>query len=264
MKYTPVRSNEEVAPGTHLLWLESAPIAKKSRPGQYAMIGCGEGKELPLRRPLSIHRIEGDYCAFLFRKTGKGTDWLSKRKPGNNVDLIGPLGNGFSVHPGSSNLLLVAGGIGIAPLHFLVDTAIREGKKTTLLFGASSAEQLIPIKTHPGRTRSSGMDVQHSTEDGSEGYRGMVTDLIGTYNSDRIDQIFACGPPTMYREMATRQEEMGLDRKPVQVSWEMRMGCGLGICYACTINTSNGLKQVCKDGPVFELDDIIWDDLTPK
>ena len=259
-----VWSNEEIMPGTHLLWLKSPQVSSLAEPGQYVMINCGEGKELPLRRPLSIHRIKNDYCAFLFKKTGKGTAWLSERKPGNNVDLIGPLGNGFSVHPDSRNLLLVAGGIGIAPLRFLVDTALGQGKKITLLVGARSAAQLPPIETPPGRNPHSGIDIQESTEDGSAGYRGMVTELIGTCKSDRIDQVFACGPPAMYRQMSSSRNELGLERKPTQVSLEMRMGCGMGFCYACSINTSGGLKQVCRDGPVFELADIVWDDLISK
>jgi len=264
-----VWSNEEIMPGTQLLWLKSPQVSSLAEPGQYVMIRCGEGAELPLRRPLSIHRIAGDYCAFLFRKTGKGTGWLSEQPAGNNIDLIGPLGNGFSIHPASRNLLLVAGGIGIAPLRFLVDTALGQGKKITLLMGASSVAQLLPIETTPTHTTSdetlsAEIYIKRSTEDGSAEYRGMVTELIGTCDSERIDQVFACGPSAMYREMVIRRNEMGLREKPVQASLEMRMGCGLGICYACTINTSSGLKQVCRDGPVFELADILWDDLVPK
>jgi len=92
----------------------------------------------------------------------------------------------------------------------------------------------------------------------------MVLDLLMPGVADSADQVFACGPTAMYREMAQRKETLGLKGKPVQVSLEMRMGCGLGVCYACTVRTRNGLKQVCKDGPVFELDDIIWDELIPN
>ncbi len=248
-------SSREAMPEAYLIWLRSPQVVSRAKPGQFVMVGCGEDNELPLRRPLSIHQLDGDNLALLFNTVGKGTCWLSQRKKGEAIDLLGPLGNGFSINPDSRNLLLIAGGIGIAPLRFLADRAVEQGEKVTLLVGAKCGIQLLPEEFLP-----KGVTIITATEDGEQGYKGCASELLPDYTDD-ADQVFACGPTAMYREMAQRKQELGLKGKPVQVSLEMRMGCGLGVCYACTVRTRNGLKQVCKDGPVFELDDIIWDEL---
>ena len=259
MKQTlsPIISNIELMPGTHLFWLESPAIAADARPGQFVMVRCGQ--DTLLRRPLSVHQTDGDNIALLFAIVGRGTRWLSQRKQGDSVDIFGPLGNGFSIDPAAKNLLLVAGGIGIAPLRFLADVAVRQKRKVTLIVGAHSAEYLLPISPPIGLFNEgvlpSSINVVNATEDGSEGFKGMATDLIAAY-INHGDQIFACGPVGMYRTMAQMPE---LKDKPVQISLEIMMGCGVGVCYGCTIKTRNGLKQVCKDGPVFDLEDIIWD-----
>ena len=115
-------------PGVYLIWLESPQIASSAQPGQFVMVRCGEGFKHLLRRPLSIHQLaDGIKLAFLFNVVGKGTHWLSQCQVGDNVDLLGPLGNGYSIHPESHKLLLVAGGIGIAPLCFLTQQALNQG-----------------------------------------------------------------------------------------------------------------------------------------
>jgi len=128
----PVISNTEVMPGVYLVWLEFPQIATEAQPGQFVMVRCGQ--ETLLRRPLSIHQLaEATKLAFLFTVVGKGTHWLSQRQAGDNIDLLGPLGRGFSIHPASRNLLLVAGGIGIAPLCFLAQEALKQGCSVRLL-----------------------------------------------------------------------------------------------------------------------------------
>ena len=249
MKQTIARviSSQQVMPGTFLTWLESPEIAQSARPGQFVMVLCGE--ETVLRRPLSVHQVEGDRLALLFAVIGKGTQWLAEREPGDSVDVIGPLGNGFTLSPESRNLLLVAGGMGIAPLCFLAEDAVRQGKNVRLLYGTAGRDR-YPVLA--------GVAEIVATEDGSVGYRGLVADLIPEH-TDWADQVFACGPPEMYRGMASRVDMF--TGKPVQVSLETRMGCGRGICYACTVKTLNGLKQVCTDGPVFSLNEIVWEGL---
>ncbi len=256
-----VMSNREVMPGTHLLWLESPQIAATARPGQFVMVHGGS--DTLLRRPLSVHQVAGEKLALLFAAVGKGTNWLSQRNEGDNIDLFGPLGNGFTVNPSAKNLVVVAGGIGIAPLRFLADEVVRQGRKVTLLMGTGSAVQLLPEGSSSQGLLTDGVlpwgiTIHKCTDDGSDGYKGLVTDLI-TNHVDRADQIFACGPLPMYKTMSRMPE---LKNKPVQVSLEVRMGCGLGICYACTIKTGQGLRQVCKDGPVFDLSDVRWDDIS--
>jgi dihydroorotate dehydrogenase electron transfer subunit len=149
--------------------------------------------------------------------------------------------------------------MGIAPLAFLADIAARQGKKVTLITGARSAVCLLPIsvsqKAFEGGIRSSSINVVNATDDGSEGYRGPATDLIPVY-LDGVDQIFACGPLEMYRTMSASYNN--IYKKPVQVSLEIMMGCGAGVCYGCTIKTKSGLKQVCKDGPVFDMGEVEW------
>lgn len=242
-------------PGVYLMWLESPQIASEAKPGQFVMVRCGEGTEHPLRRPLSIHRLTNNKLAFLFTVVGKGTRWLAQRQAGSSIDLLGPLGNGYSIQPGSHNLLLLAGGIGIAPLCFLTEEAVNQGYSVTLLLGASTATQLYPRHLLPAK-----VELVITTEDGTAGRKGMITDLL-SHLVGWADQIFACGPTEMHYDMALRKKELKLEGKPAQISLEMRMGCGLGVCYGCTVKTKNGLKQVCKDGPVFELDDILWDEL---
>jgi len=242
--------------GTWLVWLRCPEITREARPGQFVMVRCGE--ELVLPRPFSIHRVNdrGDIALFFaVWEDGRGTNWLSHCKAGDGVELFGPLGNGFSINPTAKNLLLVAGGIGIAPLYWLAQEASSRGCPVTLLLGAQTASQLYPDNLLPD-----GIELATATDDGSAGKMTLVTGLLPHY-SGQADQIFACGPGAMYRDMARHYPQ--LKSKPVQISMEMRMGCGLGVCYGCTVKTKNGLKQVCRDGPVFNLADLLEEELSP-
>ena len=250
----PIISNSEVMPGTYLIWLDCPEIADSARPGQFIMVRCGQANFL--RRPLSIHRVaDGTKLAFLFTVVGKGTQWLCRRKAGDTVDLLGPLGNGFHIEPDTPNLLLVAGGIGIAPLVFLAQRAVSQGLSVKLILGAVTADQLCPRHLIPPETEFIG-----TTDDGTAGIKGFVTNLLpGAIG--KADQVFICGPAPMYRAMVKQYSPL-LTTRPVQISLELRMGCGIGVCYSCTVKTSQGLKQVCQDGPVFNFEDILWDELS--
>jgi len=270
-----VTSNVEVMPGIHLMWIEAPNIVGSVLPGQFITVRCGD---FTLRRPLSVHQVSSREIALLFNVAGKGTLWLSQRQTGDRIDILGPLGKGFSIEPGARNLLLVAGGIGIAPLFFLMQHASSQ-HQITLIHGASTAAQLYPFYS-AGKKRSKlpplpkGVQFIPITEDGSMSKKGMATDILPDF-LDRADQVYACGPADMYKAMALtlnpsplKGEEKGegekqsnLKIRKCQVSLEVRMGCGFGACYSCTINTKKGLKQVCRDGPVFELDDIIWQEV---
>lgn len=242
--------------GSWIIWLRCPEIVQEAKPGQFVMVCCG--KECLVPRPFSIHQVNdrGDMALFFsVWEDGKGTSWLSQRHIGDTIELFGPLGNGYSIHPASHNLLLVAGGIGIAPLRFLAEHALNHGYSVKMLLGAQTATQLYPRHLLPSEA-----NLVISTEDGTAGKESMITDLLPDFIG-WADQIFACGPTPMYRNMANKYHEL-LKHKPVQVSLEVRMGCGVGVCYGCTVKTKNGLKQVCQDGPVFGLDDILWDELT--
>jgi len=241
----------------YLMRIKAPPIAAESKPGQFIMVKCGE--DFTLRRPLSVHNTNktGEIqLLFSVSSSGKGsgTEWLSKVKSGTQIDLLGPLGNGFSISPEAKKLLLIAGGIGIAPLRFLAEKALKLGKKVTIILGAKTGKGLYPPKLLP-----SDVEIILATEDGSIGRKAKVTDLMDG-KIQKADQVFVCGPQAMYLEMAI-QYIMLLENKPVQASLEVRMGCGVGACYTCSIKTKQGMMRVCKEGPVFNIKDIIWQEV---
>ena len=241
------------------MWIEAPDIAVAAQPGQFITVRCGD---FPLRRPFSVHQVSSREIALLFKVTGKGTLWLSQQQKRDRIDILGPLGRGFSIEPGARNLLLVAGGIGIAPLVFLMQYAVSQ-HQITLIHGASTAAQLYTERSQPTAISYQGVQFVPVTEDGSMGKKGMATDILPDF-LDRADQVYACGPADMYKamaEMSSRTKPSNLKLRKCQLSLEVRMGCGFGACYSCTINTKKGLKQVCRDGPVFELDDIIWQEV---
>jgi dihydroorotate dehydrogenase electron transfer subunit len=246
--------NQEVMTGINLLKVRHTGLAAESKAGQFVMITCDSGSERILRRPISIFNVEGDTISFLFAKVGSGTEWLAQRQIGEKIDLLGPMGNTFEIKPGSKNILMLAGGIGIAPLNFLANQARKKGLNVRFLAGARSSGYLCPESLLP-----QGVDFIPATEDGSAGSKGFVTALLPEYTG-WADQIFICGPLPMYKALAASYSNI-LKEKDVQISLEVRMGCGLGFCYACTIKTAQGLKQVCKDGPVFHMQDIIWEEM---
>ena len=252
---------------TYYLLRVSAPdIAASAKPGQFLMVKCGP--DVTLRRPMSIHSVkrQSGEIEMLFTRpasTGllssqipegmarkSGISWLAKRKKEDILDLVGPLGNGFRIDDNSHHVLLVAGGIGIAPMQFLAEECIKRGKKVTLLFGARNVKGIYPARLLP---RQAVYVV--TTEDGSYGHKGKITGLIPQY-IESADQVFACGPNSMYREISKQ-----VKHRDIQASLEVRMGCGFGICYGCSINTKHGMKRVCRDGPVFNINDIIWQEV---
>jgi len=276
-----VTSNVEVMPGVYLMWLEAPDIASHAHPGQFIAVCC-EG--LILRRPFSVHQVviaseKQSQLAILFKVVGKGTFGLSKMQAGNKIDVLGPLGKGFDIAADSNNLLLVGGGIGIAPLIFLAQYAAPQ-YQVTLVHGASTAAQIYPFPSLRAEALSIAKGQRSNlsplpekvqfipvTEDGTLGRKGMVTDILPDFLS-WADQICACGPVDMYKAMSltlnpslSKGEGEKRSNLRCQVSLEVRMGCGIGACRSCTINTKHGLKQVCRDGPVFELNDILWQEV---
>jgi dihydroorotate dehydrogenase electron transfer subunit len=253
---------------TWLLWLRAPELARGAVPGQFLMLRChdegsGAGYGPPmLPRPMSYHRFRmapggGHDFAILYEVVGRGTEWLSRRQPADRVLVWGPLGRGYAVRRGAGNLLLLAGGVGVAPLVGLADEQVARGCNVTLIQGARSADGLFPA-----HLLAPEVEVVTVTEDGSMGRRGLVTDVVPEYLS-WADQVFACGPNAMFRSLADvvrRFEGEGArrGRKPVQVLLEEVMPCGTGICYGCAARTRRGVRLICKDGPRFELRDVMW------
>jgi len=254
-----VISNEDLSKGAfpqvNLMCLVAPDIAMISRPGQFIMLSSGS--EVILRRPLSIHRIGHSGRIFLlFIVIGKGTNWLSTRQQGEKLDLLGPLGNGFSIEPTSKKLLLIGGGIGISPLVFLAQEAIQQRRQVSLILGARTKHQIYQQKLP-----SKGIETIILTDDGSKGIKGKISDFkkLPDYIK-QADQIFACGPLPMYQSISNLMQQRSW-QKPVQISLETRMGCGIGTCYSCSIKTTSGMKTVCHDGPVFNMHEIIWQEV---
>jgi len=165
-----------------------------------------------------------------------------------------PWSKGFSIGPGPRELLLIAGGIGIAPLVFLAQQSLAQNNSVTLLLGAPTAKQLYPQQLLP-----EGIQTITTTEDGTAGIKGMVTDLLPRF-LDKAERVYACGPVAMYQTIAAQSKRQQI-KQTIQISLEVRLGCGLGACYGCTVRTRNGTKRICLDGPVFELDEIIWEEV---
>jgi len=253
--------------------IKAPDISASSKPGQFLMLKCGTNSLL--RRPISIHSASSEEIELLYavsnindrlypagpmeeknirRTRGSGSKWLSGLKTGDRLDVIGPLGNGFQISRTAKSILIVAGGIGIAPLKFLAETALSLGKKATMLVGARTAAGIYPSQALP-----STLEIVPTTEDGSLGIKSTVIDLIPAYFNS-VAQIFACGPEAMYEALSANMETHNI-RNPVQVSLEVRMGCGTGVCYSCSIKTKQGMKRVCKEGPVFNIRDIIWQEV---
>jgi len=248
-----VLSSTKIIPAVYLLWIQAPEVASAAEPGQFVMMHCGSKTDPLLRRPFSIHRATEDRIAILFKVVGDGTERIANYHQGDSIDLIGPLGKGFCIDSEASHLLLICGGIGIAPLFFLAEKALDVGKSVTLLSGASTASQLYPRDKIPSQ-----ICLHQVTEDGSEGNTGMVTDIVTQHANlaNPTTQVFACGPLSMYQTMSHKTEFEG---KAVQISLEVRMGCGIGICHGCSIKTKLGAKRACLDGPVFDLHDILWE-----
>lgn len=192
----------------------------------------------------------GDIVSILYKIRGDGTRNLASKKPGEVLDIIGPLGNGFSLDKVKSKVLMIAGGIGIAPLLYLGKNISSDANKV-LLFGARDKSDVL-IKEN---TRGIFSDVRIFTEDGSIGGKGLVTDGLGDMISD-FDIVYACGPDLMLKCIADLCRVTGID---LEVSMEEVFGCGTGICYGCVINVNGENKRICKDGPVFNGRDIVWD-----
>lgn len=234
-----VISNRQVAANTYLLTLECS--MDSYNPGQFTMVKAPSPGAF-LRRPLGIMELKDGVLVLLYKTRGEGTMALSMLKEGERVSVIGPLGNGFNTDR-EGQIVYVAGGIGLPPLLSLYNR-IKKGK---FLIGARSEED-IPFDYIPGKA-------EIATEDGSFGFKGLVTELLSGMHLKKPSQIFTCGPLAMLKEVAAISRNIGIS---CQVSLEERMACGFGVCAGCVVKTISGNKSVCAAGPVFNAEEIIW------
>ena len=268
-----ILSNKKIGDSYYKMTLDAPYIAKTANPGQFVQVRCSDELDPLLRRPFSIHRVNGEGCRVkgievLYEVVGKGTEILAKKEIGESVDVLGPLGNGFTLpdstlHPPPSTLL-VAGGIGVAPLVFLAE---RLAKKPTVLIGARTKDLILCEKDF----KDIGAEVHIATDDGSRGHKGFVSELLGTRDKGPFDftqgrqgtRVYACGPKPMLKSIAAICRKKKLT---CEVSLEETMACGVGACLGCAVeikgqgtrDKGQGCRLVCKDGPVFNAETLIW------
>lgn len=249
-----VLENRFVASGVYRLRMEASAIARVVRPGQFLMLRVGQTLDPLLRRPFSIHAVHDSRTVdILYRVVGKGTNILTTLRSGEGLDIVGPLGCGFSWREESPSLL-VAGGMGIAPLFFLAQIITQNGAgaKTSVFIGIRNKTELLCVK----ELKTMGLQVEAATEDGSAGKRGLVTDLLTRKIITSRPVLYTCGPYPMLRAVAHLAREYGLS---CQVSLESFMACGLGACLGCVAEMRSGdLVRVCKEGPVFDAYEVAW------
>lgn len=268
----------EILPGQWLQGYRAPWLASGAVAGQFVHVRTPDWSGLVLRRPFSINTFDrgtGEVTIH-FRVTGRGTDVLTRMRPGDTVGMLGPLGRGFEVDPRSRHLLLIAGGLGMAGVRCLVDDAIAAGRQVVVLFGAATASEVYPSGLLPDE-----VEYAVATDDGSLGHHGRVTDLVAGYEA-WADQAFACGPEPMLAALARiaggRDARLGVARlgrkrgvraaplgSPqarrsswLQVSMEQNMGCAVGACLGCVVMGVDGPQRVCREGPVFAPDEIAW------
>lgn len=245
-----IESPKEIANEHYLLKLSG--FTKKSEAGQFINIKVGTGTDPLLRRPFSIFNHENDIMEIVIRVIGRGTFTLSQMEPGD-MDIIGPLGNTFTI-PKDKKVLLVGGGVGNAPLHNLAKSLKQQGNTVDFIYGARSKE-FIYI---PERFESTCDNFFITTDDGSAGEKGFVTDKMKSLcESNNYDIIYTCGPTVMMKNVARQSPKDTL----VEISVENYFGCGVGLCVGCTIETVDGFRRACVDGPVFDSKKILWDNI---
>ena len=258
--YTEILSNENITQDTFLLRFLSPELAASAEPGQFVMLKINEGNDPTLRRPFSICGTDEEgIVRIIYKVVGRGTRYLSDKKPGDYVSVLGPLGKGFKEIGRSKMIYLIAGGIGIAPLLFLCQKI--ESTDITFLTGFRTSGEIID----PALT---GIETDNviATDDGSIGYYGKVTNLL----SERISRnnpgnicVYTCGPLPMLKAVRKICLENNI---PCQVSMETFMACGLGVCQGCVVRsdiskTGKHYLHVCKEGPVFDIEKIDWDNV---
>lgn len=253
MNRVKILENKKIAPEIYEMVLSSKEIAVAAKAGQFLNIYCNvPGRILP--RPISISQIhrEDGTLTIVYGVVGKGTKALSQMVAGGEIEVMGPLGNGFMIQEESAYPIIIGGGIGTPPL---LELAKQLQGNVEVYLGFRTNAILVDA------FEKVGAKVYVATEDGTVGVKGNVMDILRERNP-KVDMIYSCGPKPMLRAIAQWAEEKGVK---AQVSMEERMACGIGACVGCTCKTSTDKKEVmnkrvCKDGPVFWSNEVIWHD----
>ncbi|AST07606.1 dihydroorotate dehydrogenase electron transfer subunit [Anoxybacillus flavithermus] len=245
-------SNHQIAKGIYELTLSGSLVQRMHTPGQFVHVKVGHREPL-LRRPLSLCDIneEASECTIIYRAEGAGTMLLSQKQPGESLDVLGPLGNGFPLSALSSgqHALLVGGGIGVPPLYELAKQLVKNGVCVTVVLGFQTKDVVF----YEQQFASFGKTYV-ATADGSYGMKGFVTDVIERHALP-FHVLYACGPKPMLKAL-----QQQFPHKELYLSLEERMGCGVGACFACVChvpNSETAYKKVCSDGPVFRAGEVV-------
>ena len=222
-----------------VLQADTSPI---TAPGQFVNLQI-EG--LYLRRPISICDWDDETITLVYKVVGTGTEKMTRMQPGDQLDVLVGLGNGYNTEKSGATPLLIGGGVGIPPLYGLCRRLLAEGKQPTVILGFNTAAEIF----YQEEFQKLGVTVLVTTVDGSAGIRGFVTNAMDGCD---YSYFYTCGPMPMFRAVDQAAKTSG------QFSFEERMGCGFGACMGCSCKTKYGNKRICRDGPVLEKEEIIW------
>ncbi|MBU1273822.1 MAG: dihydroorotate dehydrogenase electron transfer subunit [Proteobacteria bacterium] len=255
-----VLDNQPVGPSVYLLSLEAPAIAAAARPGQFVMLRVSPGPEPLLARPFSVHGVRGGKLLILYQVVGKGTELLSRARPGQELLAWGPLGRGFGLEV--ERPALVAGGMGVAPLAFLAERLEERSAAFEAFYGLASRETLTawdPVSGE-GAFYLEDWGWHGASEDGSQGHHGLATQPLEDWlerAGSPPGAVLACGPLPMLKAVAAICAKRGL---PCQVSLEAPMACGVGACLGCAIPAAGGgYLRACQEGPVMDASTVDWD-----
>ena len=241
-----VSSNRALTDSVFRMVLEGPLEGAITAPGQFVNIRV---PGFYLRRPISVCDWTEDTLTLIYKVVGHGTEALAATPVGESFDLLCGLGNGFDTALSGETPVLIGGGVGVPPLFGLCKALLREGKRPSVILGFNTSEEVFLKEEFETLLEGSGGRVYVTTADGSAGTKGFVTDVLKDLD---YSYFYTCGPAPMFRAIEATAVTGG------QYSFEERMGCGFGACMGCSIQTKNGNKRVCKDGPVLEREEVLW------
>lgn len=236
-----ITDNKKIAEKTYFMSLEGDTSAI-TKPGQFINIKL-DG--FFLRRPISVCDCENGKLSIIYKIVGNGTKEMSELPVGAELDILSGLGNGYDTSKSGDCPVLIGGGVGVPPMYLLCKKLVSEGKKATVILGFNSEKEVFGVDEF----KATGAEVYVTTADGSVGTKGFVTDVLKNLD---YTYFYTCGPMPMFKAIESIAKTSG------QYSFEERMGCGFGACMGCTCKTKYGNKQICKDGPVLEREEIVW------
>jgi dihydroorotate dehydrogenase electron transfer subunit len=261
----PVLANRRLEGHSYLLSIRAPEIAEKVQPGQFIMAAEVTSQSLPyplLKRALAVYSVleeEGrrNILTMLLKVVGTGTRRLATLEPGDSVSLIGPLGNGFDQDLARGKIsVIIAGGVGIASFYLLAQHLLAQGEEVHLVYGGRTAKDLAVLEDFQ-RLR---LPIFVTTEDGSLGFQGMITCGLEKYLQPLPKErlvFYTCGPNPMMKAVSQLAIGAGI---PCQISVEARMACGFGVCLGCTVKTAHSYKLACRNGPIFNASDFVWEE----